>query len=171
MMRKNKSASKTEETSLAQPTGDSLLAWFDETDRWFDDVRRGIEERFWGPLARWGESGLRIRQPLVDLIDEGSAFVVRAEMPGVAKQDIDLKVTPRGIEIRAETDRSREVVPAGSQGGPGGGDDEGRRLGSPHPQEGANPGAEARQGAGRVNPHSFPFLRTRPRGRPLHEFK
>ncbi len=108
MMRKNKSASKTEETSLAQPTGDSLLVWFDETDRWFDDVRRGIEERFWGPLARWGESGLRIRQPLVDLIDEGSAFVVRAEMPGVAKQDIDLKVTPRGIEIRAETDHSRE---------------------------------------------------------------
>src|SRR6266581_6847001 len=108
MMRKNKAASKTEETSLARPMTDSPLAGFDEMDRWFDDVRRGIEERFWGPLARWGESGLRVRQPLVDLIDEGSAFVVRAEMPGVAKEDVDLNVTPRGIEIRAETDRSRE---------------------------------------------------------------
>ena len=108
MMRKNKSASETEETSLARPTGDSPLAWFDEMDRWFDDVRRGIEERFWGPLARWGESGLRVRQPLVDLIDEGSEFVVRAELPGVAKEDVDLTVTPRGVEIRAETDRSRE---------------------------------------------------------------
>ena len=108
MMRKNKAASKTEATSLARPMTDSPLAWFDEMDRWFDDVRRGIEERFWGPLARWGESGLRVRQPLVDLIDEGPEFVVRAEMPGVSKDDVDLSVTPRGIEIRAETDRSRE---------------------------------------------------------------
>ena len=108
MMRKNTAASKTEETSLARPMTDSPLAGFDEMDRWFDDVRRGIEERFWGPLARWGESGLRVRQPLVDLIDEGSEFVVRAELPGVAKEDVDLTVTPRGVEIRAETDRSRE---------------------------------------------------------------
>ena len=108
MMRKDKAASKTEVTSLARPMTDSPLAWFDEMDRWFDDVRRGIEERFWGPLARWGESGLRVRQPLVDLIDEGSEFVVRAEVPGVAKEDVDLTVTPRGIEIRAETDHSRE---------------------------------------------------------------
>jgi len=108
MMRKNKAASKTEETSLARPKTDSPLAWFDEMDHWSDDVRRGIEERFWGPLARWGESGLRVRQPLVDLIDEGSEFVVRAEMPGVAKEDVDLTVAPHGIEIRAATDRSRE---------------------------------------------------------------
>ncbi len=106
MMHKDEAVSK-EETSLARPT-DSPLAWFDETDRWFDEFRRGIEERFWGPLARWGESGLRVRQPLVDLIDEGSAFVVRAEMPGVAKEDVDLNVTPHGIEIRAKTERSRE---------------------------------------------------------------
>ncbi len=108
MMRKNKAASKTEETSLTRPMTESPLAWFDEMDRWFDDVRRGIEERFYGPLARWGESGLRVRQPLVDLIDEGSEFVVRTEMPGVAKEDVDLTVAPHGIEIRAATDRSRE---------------------------------------------------------------
>jgi len=107
-MRKDKAASKTEVTSLARPMTDSPLAWFDEMDRWFDEFRRGIEERFWGPLARWGESGLRVRQPLVDLIDKGSAFIVRAEMPGVAKEDVDLTVAPRGIEIRGETDRSRE---------------------------------------------------------------
>jgi len=107
MVRKNKPVSK-EETSLARPMTDSPLTWFDEMDRWFDEFRRGVEERFWGPLARWGESGLRVRQPLVDLIDEGSEFVVRAEIPGVAKEDIDLNLTPHGIEIRAKTERSRE---------------------------------------------------------------
>src|SRR5438093_5567292 len=60
------------------------------------------------PPARWTDSDLRVRQPLVDLIDKGSEFVVRAELPGVAKEDVDLTVTADGIEIRAETNRSRE---------------------------------------------------------------
>ena len=82
--------------------------WFAEMDRWFDDFRRSFEERFWGPLGRWTESGVRVRESLVDLIDQGSEFVGRAELPDVAEEDVDLNVTQDGIEIRAETDRSRE---------------------------------------------------------------
>jgi HSP20 family protein len=33
---------------------------------------------------------------------------VRAELPGVSKEDVDLKVTSDGIQIRAKADRSRE---------------------------------------------------------------
>ena len=95
-------------TSLARTTV-SPFAWLDDMDRWFDNIRRSFEDRFWGgPPARWTDSDLRVRQPLVDLIDKGSEFVVRAELPGVAKEDVDLTVTADGIEIRAETNRSRE---------------------------------------------------------------
>ncbi|HYT00623.1 MAG TPA: Hsp20/alpha crystallin family protein [Thermoplasmata archaeon] len=107
MMRKNKGDTKTD-TGLARPTTGAPLAWFDDMDRWFDDIRRSFEHHFWGPLARGSESELAVRQPLVDLIDNGSDFVVRAELLGVAKGDVDLNVTPNGIEIRAEADRSRE---------------------------------------------------------------
>lgn len=106
MLRKTKA--RTDETDLARRNTGSPLAWFDEMDRWFDDFRRSFEERFLGPLARSGDSGLQVRQPLVDVIDRGSEFLVRAELPGVTKEDVDLNVTPDGIEIRAETNRSRE---------------------------------------------------------------
>jgi len=107
MMRKNKADTKTD-TGLARPTTAAPLAWFDDMDRWFDDIRRSIEKPFRGPLARGSDSEHALRQPLVDLTDNGSEFVVRAELPGVAKEDVDLNVTPNGIEIRAEADRSRE---------------------------------------------------------------
>ena len=108
MERKSKIQGKDGQTSLARTTV-SPFAWLDDVDRWFDTFRRSFEERFGGGLlARWSDSGLHVREPLVDLIDKGSEFVVRAELPGVAKEDVDLTVTSDGIEIRAETNRSRE---------------------------------------------------------------
>src|SRR6266852_1381491 len=103
MERKSKEMQpKDEQTSLARTTVPPF-AWLDDVDRWFDTFRRSFEERFWGgPLGRWSDSGLRVREPLVDLVDKGSEFVVRAELPGVAKEDVDLTVTNDGIEIRAE---------------------------------------------------------------------
>lgn len=108
MVRKNKTMEPAKDTSLAT-TIPSPFAWFDEMDRWFDSFRRNFEGRLWGgPLARWSDDDGRVRQPAVDVIDQGSEFVVRAELPGVSKEDVDLTVSPEGIEIRAQTNRSRE---------------------------------------------------------------
>ncbi len=107
MMRKNKET-RQKEQGLARVTP-SPFDWFQEMDRWSDDFRRTFEDRFWGTsLSRSEETGFQVREPLVDLIDKGSEFVVRAELPGVAKEDVDLTVTPDGIEISAEVNRSRE---------------------------------------------------------------
>ena len=108
MERKNKTTAAAKETGLARTTP-SPFDWFEDMDRWFDNVRRTFEDRFWGgPLARWTGSDAPVREPLVDLIDKGSEYVVRAEVPGVSKEDVDLTVTQDGIEIRAQTKRSRE---------------------------------------------------------------
>jgi len=106
-VRKNKNSVSAGETNLA--TTLSPFAWFQDVDRWVDSLRREFEERFWGrPPARVEGADSVVREPLVDLIDQGSEFVVHAELPGVSKEDIDLKVTSDGIEIRAKADRSRE---------------------------------------------------------------
>src|SRR5437879_12983091 len=95
------------QTSLARTTV-SPFAWLDDMDRWLENFRRSFEDRFWGgPLAQWTDSDLRVREPLVDLIDKGSEFVVSAELPGVSKEDVDLTVTEDAIEINAETNGSR----------------------------------------------------------------
>src|SRR6266571_8860787 len=109
MERKNKTTAAAKETGLARKTP-SPFGWFEDLDRWFDNVRRTFENRFWGggPLGRWTGSDAPVREPLVDLIDKGSEYIVRAEVPGVSKEDVDLSVTQDGIEIQAQTKRSRE---------------------------------------------------------------
>jgi HSP20 family protein len=49
-----------------------------------------------------------VREATVDLVDEGNRFVVHAELPGVAKDKIDVSLTKDSIEISAETDVERE---------------------------------------------------------------
>lgn len=110
---------KTKGTDLATRVSDRIPArtfdprspfeWFEEMDRWFDDVRRSLEGRFWGPS--WlvpADANVDARAPLVDLVDEGREFVLRAELPGVSKEDLDIRVSPDGIEMRAEAEREKE---------------------------------------------------------------
>src|SRR5712691_1035223 len=79
VVRKNKTSVSAGQTSLARTTP-SPFAWFEDVDRWFDSLRRDFEERIWGrALDRVEGSDLAIREPLVDLINQGSEFVVRAE--------------------------------------------------------------------------------------------
>lgn len=115
MLRKTKDTEttpKAEERALQRATAfHSPLSWFDDMDRWFEDFRREFENRFWGPVtpsSRRTETGLRTRAPLVDLFDTGRDFLVNAELPGVAKEDIDIHVTANGIELRAEAKREKE---------------------------------------------------------------
>lgn len=113
MMRKTKKtdvASKPEENVAERALAPrNTTDWFTEMDRWFDDLRNDFEQKFWGPVAPSGRAGVfGTRQPPVDLADNGREFVLTAELPGVKREDLDLQVTPEGIEIGAETNQERE---------------------------------------------------------------
>lgn len=112
MMRKNKNTDQA-----AQPAEDaprSLVSrdsrdWFQDMDRWFDDLRTEFEREFWAPLAPIGRNvGLSVRVAPVDLADNGREYVLTAELPGVKKEDLDLRVTPDGLELAAQSSRERE---------------------------------------------------------------
>src|SRR5207247_10279832 len=47
-------------------------------------------------------------EPLGEWSGNGSELDEQAELPGVAKEDVDLTVTSDGIEVTAESKRSRE---------------------------------------------------------------
>lgn len=46
--------------------------------------------------------------PVADLIDKEDALVIRAEIPGVTKNDIKVKVTEDRVDISAEVERKKE---------------------------------------------------------------
>ena len=79
----------------------------------FDDLMDNFRRSFIESIAfPWEWVSLKpvvpVREATVDLVDEGDKFVVHAEMPGVAKDKIDVALTNYGIEISAETDVEKE---------------------------------------------------------------
>ena len=101
MLRRNK-------TELA-PREASPQSLFGDFDRIFEDFRLGLEDVFtapFGALASW--NGNAMRQPAIDLKDEGKEFVVTAELPGVTKDGLDLQVTEDGLELQAKMDAEQK---------------------------------------------------------------
>ena len=79
----------------------------------FDDLMENFRRNFIENIAfpsDWVsiEPAVPVREATVDLVDEGNKFVVHAELPGVAKDKIDVTLTKDGIEISAETDVEKE---------------------------------------------------------------
>lgn len=100
MLRKNKTELAAREAQPVDP--------FREFDRVFDSFRTGLEDMFLSPLGfrLWGDA--TVRAPAVDLVDKGGEFVVTAELPGVAKENLDIEVSEDGAEIRARTETERK---------------------------------------------------------------
>ena len=79
----------------------------------FDDLMDNFRRNFIDSISfpfNWIdlEPVVPVREATVDLVDEGNRFVVHAELPGVAKDKIDVSLTENGIEISAETNVETE---------------------------------------------------------------
>lgn len=95
-------ATKGKEAQRAQSA--RMLSPFEEMDRWFEGAfPRGWMRPFqrewpmWGELARPFES----RAPRVDVIDRDEEIMLRAELPGVEKKDLDVSITDNTVTIKA----------------------------------------------------------------------
>ena len=84
-----------------------------DMERVFSDFERRMERALPGfggggfLLPRWRMFELpEVRRPFTDLIDSGSEFVIRAEVPGIPKDKLNIEVKPREVRIegRAESD-------------------------------------------------------------------
>ncbi len=82
------------------PTWMSPMVVMRDMDRLFDDFRNEWENAFMYPKTAAIDM---VRQPLVDLADSGKEFVVKAELPGVNKDDLNIEVSENSIEISAES--------------------------------------------------------------------
>ena len=80
------------------------LSPFEEMDRLFERfLPRGWLRPWRAELPGWGElMPFEVRTPRVDVIDHEDELIVRAEVPGVKKDDLDVSVTEETITIRGE---------------------------------------------------------------------
>ncbi len=79
---------------------------FDEFRRSFDDLLAPfMPMRTFHPRTT---SILPIRAPLIDVIDEGNQYVVNTELPGFAKEDVDIQLNKDFMELKAEKKSEKE---------------------------------------------------------------
>jgi len=85
------------------------LTPFEEAERWF-------ETAFRRPFSLFGHRWPRVRgvdveevSPSMDIFEEGDKIVVKAEIPGMKKEDIEVTVTDHTMRISGEKKREDKV--------------------------------------------------------------
>ncbi len=87
-----------------------VLSPFDEMERWFDGVFRR-------PFFHFGSSHWPGRQrlekeelsPVVDIYSADGDVVIKAEVPGMTKEDINVNLTDKSITISGKKEKEEKV--------------------------------------------------------------
>lgn len=97
------SKKKDEELQIERETPSRMLSPFEEMDRMMESLfpRRWMQPFRW-EMPHFPELA-ELKMPKVDIIDRDTEIVVKAELPGVAKDDIDLSITDNTVTIKAST--------------------------------------------------------------------
>jgi HSP20 family protein len=105
--RGTKKSNKGTEIAVRTP-GASIV----DLDRALSDYVRRLDSS-WPTLFQGGWFGPRwwrsfelpeTRRAFADLIDAGKEYHIRAEVPGIPKEKLNISVTPRGIKIEGEAE-------------------------------------------------------------------
>ena len=90
----------------------AVVSPWDEMERWFNEAgRRGWLRPFsqeWPSKMMEGMEPFEGRIPKVDMLDRESDYVIRAELPGVKKDDIEVTLTENTVTIEATTSSEEE---------------------------------------------------------------
>lgn len=101
-LRSPKKAEKVEAASAAEaPT--PLAAWQDDPFFMLREMMREPWKNAEKQLDRWfGDHSPALFQPCVDVVDEGKALRITAELPGVAKEDLKISVDGDYLTLKGE---------------------------------------------------------------------
>jgi HSP20 family protein len=107
--REGKTAEKGKEVEVIRPS--RALSPFEEMDRWFENVfPRGWMQPLRREWPSWGELTvpLETRIPKIDVVDRDDEMLLRAEIPGVEKGDLDVSVSDNAVTIKGEIKREEK---------------------------------------------------------------
>ena len=100
-MRKNPFSLVKKETSAISP---------------FEDIERRFEDFFHHPfpmmgapwMSRWAERAEEV-SPSVDIYEEGGEVVLKAEIPGMKKEDIHVDINDRTVTVSGEKRKEEKI--------------------------------------------------------------
>jgi HSP20 family protein len=107
---------KEEKKELAKVESKKALSPFQEMERRFQEMERRFEDLFRRPFSLLPSWMPRLRMPeieevspSIDIFTEGDNVVVKAELPGMKKEDIDVSLTEDTITISGEKKKEEKI--------------------------------------------------------------
>lgn len=98
------------EIKKAGKKGSGLIPWRPERDidQMFEDFLGRRLRPLW-PERWWPATGMEITTPTVDLYEEKDDIVVKVELPGLEKDNIEVDLTDNRLTIKGEKKKEEEV--------------------------------------------------------------
>jgi HSP20 family protein len=78
----------------------------------FSDAFEDMFRRMWRPV-RWEGEAAAAPEIKVDVEENDKSYIVKAEIPGVKKEDIDVQIDANVVTISAESKREKQVEEKG----------------------------------------------------------
>jgi len=81
------------------------LSTFEEIERLFDNIwpRGWVQPWHWDRTLFSDLARMELQAPKVDIVDRDNEILVKAEVPGVAKGDLQVSVSDNTVTIKGET--------------------------------------------------------------------
>ena len=100
--------------------GTEIIPWrpMRDIERVFDEMEHTFEDVFGRPFypVAWGRlPEIRAWSPPLEVYERDDEYVVRAELPGMKKEDIDVSMTESTLTIKGERKASEEAEKASYQ--------------------------------------------------------
>jgi HSP20 family protein len=106
----------TRRGELAEARPGRAMSPFEEMERLFEQLLGrswmrpfGWESPLWSEMAR----SMDVRVPSVDVIDREEEVVVRAEIPGIDKENLEISLSDDRLTIKGSTRQEKEEKEAG----------------------------------------------------------
>jgi HSP20 family protein len=97
------------EAARRSPVARHMPAWERDIDRWFDEFRRRLHlPSLWGG-ERWWPAEVEVRVPALDVYETDDEVVLKAETPGLSKDQIEVTLTDSTLTVSGEKKKEAEV--------------------------------------------------------------
>jgi HSP20 family protein len=93
--------SETKNTDVEQ-TRQSSVSPFRSIEQFFNELSPRGWLRDWPSISDI-DSKLSLRSPNIDIVDRDTEIIVKAEIPGIDKKDLEINVSDSSITIKGET--------------------------------------------------------------------
>ena len=108
---KKETQSKEKDIQKVEASPVNTLKTWEDMDRMFDEF---MSHRWLKPFSwRWPEFGElsalpEIRIPKVDVVEKDNELLVKAEIPGIDKNDVDISLTENTVTIKGKSSKEEK---------------------------------------------------------------